>query len=133
MPILIVSDNPLFKEVIIATVAQFQTELIDFSPEEALFGIRELRPDVIILDEKVKSPAFEALLAEARGLEVTHVIVLNTTHNEIILMDSRRATLRRVDDLIETIAGFGYEVRPWSDDSNALDVNGAVKNMKEDP
>ena len=131
MSILVVSANPLFKEVIIATVAQLQTELIDLSPEEALAGIRELRPDVIILDEKVKSPAFEALLAEARGLEATHVIVLNTTHNEIILMDSRRATLRKVDDLIETIAGFGYEIHSETDERNIADVNGASKNLKE--
>ena len=106
MSILIISDNPLFKEVIIATVAQFQTEFVELSPEEALTGICKLRPDVIIIDEMITPPYFEDLLAEARSLEKTRTIVLNPIQNEIILLDSRRATLRKADDLIEAIASM---------------------------
>jgi len=106
MSILIISDNPLFKEVIIATVAQFQTEFIELSPGEALNRICELRPDVIIIDEMITPPYFEDLLTEARSLEKTRTIVLNPIQNEIILLDSRRATLRKADDLIEAIASM---------------------------
>jgi chemotaxis response regulator CheB len=107
MPILIVSNNPLFKEVIIATVAQFHVEVIELSPEEALIKVCELRPDVIIIDETITPPYFEELLAEARNLQKTRTIVLNPTQNEILLLDSRRATLRKADDLIEAIASMG--------------------------
>jgi DNA-binding NarL/FixJ family response regulator len=106
MSILIVSTNPLFKEVIVATVAQFQIELIELSPEEALTRLCTLRPDVIIIDETITPPYFEELLAEARNLHKTRTIVLNPTQNEILLLDSRRATLRKADDLIEAIASM---------------------------
>jgi chemotaxis response regulator CheB len=107
MPIIIVSNNPLFKEVIIATVAQFHVEVIELSPQEALIKVCELRPDVIIIDETITPPYFEELLAEARNLQKTRTIVLNPTQNEILLLDSRRATLRKADDLIEAIASMG--------------------------
>ena len=133
MSILIVSANPLFKEVIIAAVAQFQTELIALSPGEALTRICELRPEVIIIDETVKPPSFEDLLAKARSLEKTRIVVLNPAQNEIILLDSRRATLKKVNDLIEAIASFGYEIRAEIDDRKIEDVNEAVKTKKGNP
>jgi chemotaxis response regulator CheB len=116
MSILIVSTNPLFKEVIIATVAQFQIELIELSPGEALTRICELRPDVIIIDETITPPYFEELLAEARSLHKTRTIVLNPTQNEILLLDSRRATLRKADDLIEAISSYGYKIHAENGD-----------------
>jgi chemotaxis response regulator CheB len=79
MSILIVSTNPLFKEVIIATVAQFNIEFIELrNPEESLTKVCELKPDVIIIDETVIAILISKdLLAEARGLEKTRIIVLN--------------------------------------------------------
>jgi hypothetical protein len=122
MSILIVSTNPLFKEVIVATVDQLQTELIELSPEEALTRICELRPDVIIIDETITPSCFEDLLAEARGLQKTRTIVLNPTQNEIILLDSHRATMRKVDDLIEAIASYEREIHSEIDDCKIEDV-----------
>jgi chemotaxis response regulator CheB len=133
MSILVVSTNPLFKEVIIETVAQFQTELIALSPGEALTKINELRPDVIIIDETVRPPSFDNLLAKARSLEKTRIIVLNPAQNEIVLMDSRRATLKKVNDLIEAIASFGYEFDSEIGDCKIADVNRIVENTKENP
>jgi chemotaxis response regulator CheB len=133
MSILVVSTNPLFKEVIIATVAQFQTELIALNPREALTGINELRPDVIIIDETVRPPSFDNLLAKARSLEKTRIIVLNPAQNEIVLMDSRRATMKKVNDLIEAITSFGYEVHSEIGDHKIADISGTVENTKENP
>jgi chemotaxis response regulator CheB len=106
MSILIVSTNPLFKEIIVSTVGQFNGEVIELNPEEALTRICTLRPDVIIIDETIMPPYFEDLLAEARSLHKTRTIVLNPTQNEILLLDSRRATLKKADDLIEAIANM---------------------------
>ncbi len=107
MSILIVSTNPLFKEVIIETVVRCRTEFIELNPEEAQTRICELKPDVIIIDELIAPPYFENLMAEVRSLQKTRTIVLNPVKNEIILMDSRRATLRKADDLMEAISSYG--------------------------
>lgn len=131
MSILIVSTNPLFKEVIIATVAQFHVEFIELSPEEALAKVCELRPNVIIIDETTMPSHFEDLLAKARSLQKTHIIVLNPTQNEIILLDSRRATLRKAGDLMEAIASYGYKIHSESDDCNQTNVSKAVKEDNE--
>ena len=50
MSILIVSANPLFKEVIVETAAKYRSEIVELSPEEALTKTCELKPNVIILD-----------------------------------------------------------------------------------
>jgi hypothetical protein len=127
MPILIVSTNPLFKEIIISTVGQFHGEVIELRPEEALTKICDLKPNVIIIDETTIPAHFEELLAKARSLQKTHIIVLNPTQNEILLLDSRRATLKKADDLIEAISSYGYEIHSESHDCNSTDVSKATK------
>jgi TorA maturation chaperone TorD len=129
MSILIVSTNLLFKEVITATVAQFQTELIELSPGEALTRICELKPDVIIIDETLTPSCFEGLLAEARCLQKTRIIVLNPIQNEIILLDSRRATLRKADDLIEAISSYEHETQSEIDDRKIADLTDTDNNI----
>jgi chemotaxis response regulator CheB len=131
MSILVVSTNPLFTEVIIASVVQFQTELIELSPGEALTRICELKPDVIIIDETITPPCLEDLLAEARGLQKTRTIVLNPLQNEIVLLDTRRVTLSRADDLIEAIANFEHEIHSEINDYKIIDASEAAKNVKE--
>ena len=106
MSILIVSANPLFKEVIVETTAKFRSEIIELSPEEALPKICELKPDVIIIDEAIPQPYFEDLLAQSRALDKTRTIVLNPIQNEILLLDSQRATLNKADDLMEAISNY---------------------------
>ena len=129
MPILIVSTNPLFKEIIISTVGQFHVEVIELSPEEALLKVCELSPDVIILDETSMSSHFDDLLAKVRSLQKTRIIMLNPTQNEIILLDSRRATLKKADDLIEAISSSQYENQSKRDDCNIANGSRAVKKL----
>ena len=117
MSILIVSANPLFKEVIVETAAKYRSEFVELSPEEALTKICELKPDVIIIDEKIQSPYFENLLAESRALDKTRTIVLNPIQNEIILLDSQRSTLRKAGDLMEAISTYQPVKSPGSDHS----------------
>jgi chemotaxis response regulator CheB len=127
MSILIVSTNPLFKEVIAATVEQFQIELVELSPDQAVSRVCEMRPDVIIIDETTTPRHLEELLAQARSLQRTRIIVLNPNQNEITLVDSRRATLRKAYDLIEAIASYGYEIHAEIDDGNIENVSKAIK------
>ena len=127
MAILIVSDNPLFKEVIIASVGLLQTELIEFSPDQALTGISELKPDVIIIDETISPPYFEDLLAEARNLQKTRTIVINPIKNEILLVNSHRETLKKADDLIKAIGSYQHEPPSEKDDSKISDASIGIK------
>ena len=106
MSILIVSDNPFFTEVIHEVISRFQTGAIELNHEGALARFSDLNPEVIILDKSIASPHFENLLAEARDLEKARTIVLNPVLNEFTLMDSRRAMLGKVEDLIEAISDF---------------------------
>jgi len=106
MSILIVSANPLFQEIINGLITRGQTEIIELNCEEAQARICDLMPEVIIIDETIGPPYFESLLAQARCLQKTRTILLNPIQNEMILLDSRRATLRKSDDLMEVISGL---------------------------
>lgn len=110
MLILIVSANLLLKEVINAIILHMQAETMELTAQEALSRICEIRPDVIIIDETIAPPYFEGLLAEVHNLQKTRLIVLNPTQNEIVLTDSRRMTLRKVDELKEAICNYEFEV-----------------------
>jgi chemotaxis response regulator CheB len=103
MLILIVSANPLLKEVINEIVFLVHSETIELNAEEALTRICEINPDVIIIDETIPPSYFEGLLAEARDLQKARIIVLNPIQNDIILLDSHRMTLSKVEDLISTL------------------------------
>lgn len=96
---LIISANPLFKEVISETAAQFQTEFIELSPEEAPLEISIKNPELIIVDDTINPTAIERILSAARRLEKSHLILLNPSNNEIILLESCRTTLTKVADL----------------------------------
>jgi hypothetical protein len=128
MLILIVSANPLFKEVINGIITHVQSEIVELNGEEAPARICELRPDVIIIDETIAPPSFEALLGEARKLEKTCTIVLNPIQNEIILLNSRRTTLKNVDDLMEAISSYESEIQAEIDggDLSKIHLHGAV-------
>ncbi len=116
MLILIVSGNPLFKEVINEIIAHLQADTMELHFEEALTRICEIRPDVIVIDQTIAPPYFEGLLAEARNLQKTRTIVLNPLQNEIILLDSRRAMLSKADDLMKAISSSEFEIRAEIDD-----------------
>lgn len=101
--ILIVSANPLFREVILHAIAQMEISRMVLSPEAALERIDEVKPDVIILDETIAAPSFEYLLSRARALRKTRVIVLNPLQNEVTLLDLRRTCFSEAGDLVKAI------------------------------
>ena len=76
---------------------------------EARAKICELKPEVIIIDETIPQSHFESLLAKARDLQKTRIIVLNPIQNEIILLDSQRATINKAKDLIKAIESYQHE------------------------
>lgn len=103
MSILIVSANPLFKEVIAATIAPDQPGTVALDPQEALSQICELCPDVIVIDESLADPEFEQLLCAACSLKKTRMIFVNPLCNEICQVDADHKTLSKAGDLLAAI------------------------------
>ncbi len=106
MLILVISANPLFKEIIYENIPREECEIMELNLEEALTRICEFRPDVVIIDETITPPYFERILSESRSLEKARVIVLNPVQNEIVLLDSRRTILREMGDLKKAILNY---------------------------
>lgn len=102
--VLVISSNQLLKEIIHETQRdRVSSKILDCEPNLALSKIQNLKPDVILIDEMVDTAYLEKILAQVRKLERTRSIVINLQKNEIILIDSRRATIKRVTDLTEAI------------------------------
>lgn len=108
--ILVISANPLFKEILCETVANKEVSYLELDPDEALTKISEYKPAVIILDESIQPHIFDAILSKVRGLLKTRTIVLNPNQNEIVLLDSSRAILRKVDDLMDAIISQNQDI-----------------------
>jgi len=104
MIIVLISSNPLFREIIYqATSDCSESKPIEVDPALAPSVICKHKPEVIIIDETIDPLHLEQALAAARELPRTRTILLNPKQNDIVLFDSRRATIRKVDDLMEAI------------------------------
>jgi len=101
--ILLISTNPLFVEVIREAIPHVNAEYIEFDPDNGLKRIYTDRPDILIVDATIEQKKFEQILSEARRLPKIRTIVLNPQENEVIFLDSRRAILRKVDDLMDVL------------------------------
>jgi hypothetical protein len=105
MLIFIVSFNPLFEEVIQEAIASICTDCVVLEPHEALIKICQSQPDVIIIDDTIDPSLCENILVEARGLSKTRTVVINPKHNDMVLINSHRKTLVKMDDLKTAIQG----------------------------
>jgi DNA-binding NarL/FixJ family response regulator len=104
MILLLISSNPLFEEVILDLIARCEIcEVISTSPVDAYACMQQSKPDVIILDNNVESNLIEKILATARSMENMRVVLLNPGDNDFVIVDSRRSTIRKIDDLIQAI------------------------------
>ena len=102
--ILLISQNPLFREIIRENLAQFKQECLELDPEEALNELCQREPEIIIIDELIDPPCFEGLLRAARTLLKTQIMVVNPQKDEIVLLDSRRTTLKNIKDFKDEIS-----------------------------
>ena len=93
--ILLISQNPLFREIIRENLAQFKQECLVLDPEEALNELCRREPEIIIIDKSIDPPCFEMCDA-ARTLLKTQIMVVNPQKDEIVLLNSRRTTLKNI-------------------------------------
>jgi len=101
---LIISANPLFMEVIReALAARDGPDALEVDPGTAIDQIHLLRPEIILVDERLPQPSLEGILSAARTLPAARVLLLSASANEMVVMDSFHATLHSAEDLMETI------------------------------
>ena len=87
--IFLISANPLFREIIRENLAQFKDQCLELEPEKALIALCEMRPEIIII--------------EARELEKALIVLMNPQKDQIMLLDSHKATLKSIDGIVEAI------------------------------
>jgi TorA maturation chaperone TorD len=102
--VVIVSPSPLFREVLVESLSArtgFETCCIEACG--AGKAIVDQQPNVIVLDEAIEAGQLGQLLAAARSLPSTLIILVNQRCNDFVVLDSHRAIFRKADDLINTI------------------------------
>jgi DNA-binding NarL/FixJ family response regulator len=100
MPILIISANPLFSEAIAEILpTQLRAELHAACPEEALRCIQVVHPQILLVDEAVPPGMLKKILKAAQALPKTRLILLNSSSNDLIVLDTYPAALGSAGDL----------------------------------
>jgi chemotaxis response regulator CheB len=108
MLILLISDNPLFSEVIIEALSSSKNMRIEVAGRDhAHKKIQKLKPEVLILDETLAQENLEKLLKIARDLPRARIILVNTHNNIYIMLDSACGMFQKSDDLIEAVGTGG--------------------------
>ena len=104
MILLLISSNPLFKEVILNSIASCEiSEVLSATPEDANKSIYRSKPDVVILDNNVEESLIEKILGTARSLENLRIVLVNPQDNDFVIVNSHRSTIGKVEDLIQAI------------------------------
>jgi TorA maturation chaperone TorD len=102
--ILIISENPLFVDVI----AQTFTDRTDIEPVKSYAvptpgDVGECRPVTIIVDDAIEPAKLGNIVSAARQLPFTQILLMNLSNNDFVVLDAHRAVIREVNDLMETI------------------------------
>jgi TorA maturation chaperone TorD len=103
---LLIRSDTLFTDAIehlISGIPELDVTILDH--QAGCEAIPELQPEIIIVDECLSPQALEQVLALARGLRECRVIMLSPARNDFVLVNSQRATIREVEDLMNAIRG----------------------------
>lgn len=125
--ILIISANPLFREVIQEIIDHLELAILEMKPDEALTSLREVQPDIIILDEAIDTTVFQCILSEARSLSQTRTIIVNPRQNEVVFLDSRKAILSKTDELKDALISNKPNLKMSQKNFKSDEVNGISK------
>jgi chemotaxis response regulator CheB len=102
--IIIVSQNPLFMEVLAEMLASSRAVVIScIDPETATDFILEKCPEAILVDQAISPDLRSKILDAARSLKKSKVVLLTASENNYILIQTENLTLTRVDDLINAL------------------------------
>jgi TorA maturation chaperone TorD len=103
---LLIRSDTLFTDAIEHLFSNFpELDIAILDVQKGCETIPELQPEVIIVDECLSSKDLDRVLALARGLRECRVIMLNPARNDFVLVNSRWATIRKAEDLMNAIRG----------------------------
>jgi len=113
---LLIRSDTLFTDAIehlISGIPELDVTILDY--QAGCDAIPELQPEIIIVDECLSPQALEQVLALARDLRECRVIMLSPARNDFVLVNSQRATVREVEDLMNAIRGesAGIDMDPY--------------------
>ena len=103
---LLIRSDSLFTDAIeglLTGFAELDITILDY--QLGCEVIPELQPEVIIVDECLPPEDLDQVLALARSLRECRVIMLDPARNDFVLVQSHRATIREVEDLMNAIRG----------------------------
>ena len=105
MTFLLVSSNPLFAEILRHTLHQAGAkQVVHVTPGRAAEQIALARPEVILVDDsRIDAAALDAVLTVARKLSHSRTILLNLQNNDITIVSAQRATIGKVEDMMNAI------------------------------
>jgi TorA maturation chaperone TorD len=108
---LLIRSNTLFTDAIEQLLSGFpELDIAILDVQQGYETIPELQPEIIIVDESLPSQELDRVLALARGLRECRVIMLNPSRNDFVLVNSHRATIKEVGDLMNAIHGDMAEI-----------------------
>ena len=103
MTVLLVSANPLFREILAAGLRHADVGLVQAEPAHAEDGIQRELPDVVLLDSTLPPVTLARLLYLTTSLHCSRVILVDPACNEMKLLDLRGTTVASVADLINAV------------------------------
>ena len=112
--VFILSSHPLFSQGVESLLRQEPgVDIVgrETDVDKAIERIKELQPDVVILDNGDPTPEVMCILREGVG---TKVIGLNLQDNTICIYRGEQRVVKEVEDLVEAIDGQGGGSEPVS-------------------
>jgi len=106
MQILLVSDNPLFTDVIFQLFLEKPDIVLRKADQKTLYAtFDELVPDVLFVDQAIEKVNLERILELGRNLPCSKILLLSQQGNEIVVVHSQRANIGKIEDLMRIIRG----------------------------
>ncbi len=103
MAVLLVSTNPLFREVLAETLGQAHVELVRADPGHLVASVKRVRPSVILLGGPAEPTLLSALLQCASWLSCCRVIVVDPSCNDLLVVDVRAGCMSHSADLLKAV------------------------------
>ena len=103
MTVLLVSANPLLREILAATLRNAGVGLMRVEPANAEDSIQRERPDVVLLDTTLPPVALARLLYLVTLLHCNRVILVDPECNEMALLDLHTTTVVNKTDLVSAV------------------------------
>lgn len=110
MRAIVVSDNPLFQELMWECTRNLDIEIVLHNPEAGALTVASESPDIVILDDTCPCPMSEHLLAGLCRLSTCRIFLVNFQKNDVVILCSHQSLITSSVDLGTAI--FASEDKP---------------------